>query len=131
MTCKALHHKPKDMAVQANVVYSNNSDCSESAIGTKLDQIFEHVKNLDTTVASIVSKVEKVEQASQPNPMGPSATPSQGGVYCTPAVFNALPSQPNVTDLNLATRHILWAPSYIWWCQTSPPLRFLLLSQYG
>ena len=34
----------------------------------------------------------------------------QGGVFGTPAVVNALPSQPQISDLNLATKHILWAP---------------------
>ena len=99
MTCKALHHKSKETSVQTNVVYSNNSD---SSIDTKLNQIFEYVKNRDTVVASLASKVEKVEQASQANPTGPSASQSQGGVYITPAVVNALPSQPVVTNLNLA-----------------------------
>ena len=107
VTCKALHHKSKETSVQTNVVYSNNSD---SSIDTKLNQIFEYVKNRDTVVASLASKVEKVEQASQANPTGPSASQSQGGVHSTPAVVNALPSQPTVTALNLANRHILWAP---------------------
>ena len=63
VTCKALHHKPKETSVQTNVVYSDNVD---SSIDTKLNQIFEYVKNRDTVVASLASKVEKVEQASQP-----------------------------------------------------------------
>ena len=107
VTRKALHHKSKETSVQTNVVYSNNSDFS---IDTKLNQIFDYVKNRDTVVASLASKVEKVEQASQANPTGPSASQSQGGVYSTLAVVNALPSQPTVTDLNLANRHILWVP---------------------
>ena len=106
MTCKALHHKSEETSVQTDVVHLNNSD---SSIDTKLNQIFEYVKNRDTVVASLASKAEKVEQASQANPTGPSASQSQGGVYSTPAVVNALPSQPMVTDLNLANRHILWA----------------------
>ena len=40
--------------------------------------------------------------------MDPKLT--QGGVFGTPAVVNALPSQPQISDLNLATKHILWAP---------------------
>ena len=41
VTCKVLHHKPKETSVQTNVVYSNNSD---SSIDTKLNQIFEYEK---------------------------------------------------------------------------------------
>ena len=65
---------------------------------------------MNNTFTSLSTKIEKVEKSVQPTPLSVDSKLTQGGVFGTPAVVNALPSQPQISDLNLATKHILWAP---------------------
>ena len=59
---------------------------------------------------ALPSKIEKVEQSVQPTPSVSDPNLAQGGAFSAPAMVNALPSQPQISDLNLATKHILWTP---------------------
>ena len=107
--CKALKHQSKHSPAQANFAFSESI---ESVRNDKIDKILDilqtQIPSQNSTALS--SHVGKVEQTIQPNLSGPTPAQSQGGVFCSPAVVQALPSQSQVTELNLANRHILWAP---------------------
>ena len=83
--CKAFKHRPKQTSPQAHVISLTNT---ESPIESKLTQLFENLQTqMNNMFTSLSTKIEKVE-----------------------AVVNALPSELQISDLNLATKHILWAP---------------------
>ena len=107
--CKALKHQSNQSPAQANFA---SSESIESVRNDKIDKILDilqtQIPSQNSTALS--SHVGKVEQTIQPNLWGPTPAQSQGGVFCSPAVVQALPSQSQVTELNLANRHILWAP---------------------
>ena len=108
MGCKAFKHRPKQTSPQAHVISPTNT---ESPMESKLTQLFENLQTqMDNTFTSLSTKIEKVEKSVQPTAPGVDPKLTQGGVFGTPAVVNALPSQPQISDLNLATKHILWAP---------------------
>ena len=73
---------------------------------SKLTQLFENLQTqMNNTFTSLSTNIEEVEKSVQPTPPGVDPKQTQGGVFGTPAVVNALPSQPQISDLNPATKH--------------------------
>ena len=75
-------------------------------------QLFHNLQTqINNTFTSLSTKIKKVEKSVQPTPPGMDPKLTQGGVFFgTPAVVNALPSQLQISNLSLATKHILLAP---------------------
>ena len=105
--CKAFKHKSKQSPAQANFA---PSESNESVYNDKIDKILDILQTQVPSQNSTALSSHVVEQTIQPNPSGPTPAQSQSGVFCSPAVVQAFPSQSQVTELNLANRHILWAP---------------------